>query len=102
MIYNGSYITSFQNKEPLDSNEKAKVLLAGFISLVVFLFSVLFQCLFVAIPSGIILYLCAWILFGNLFSVHRKRQSENELRQIKKRYGDDWPKTSKEGSWKIK
>lgn len=102
MIYNGSYITSFQNKEPLDSDEKAKVLFVGSISLVVFLFSVLFQCLFVAIPSGIILYLCAWILFGNLFSVHRKRQSENELRQIKERYGNDWLKTSKEGSWKIK
>lgn len=102
MIYNGSYITSFQNKEPLDSDEKAKVLLVGFISLVVFLFSVLFQCLFLAIPSGLVLYLCAWILFGNLFSIHRKRQSENELKQIKERYGDDWLRTSKEGSWKIK
>lgn len=102
MIYNGSYITSFQNKEPLDSDEKAKVILVGFISLMVFLFSVLFQCLFVAIPSGIVLYLCLWILFGNLFSVYRKRQSENELRQIKERYGDNWLKTSKEGSWKIK
>ncbi|MDO5452082.1 MAG: hypothetical protein Q4F56_03270 [Candidatus Saccharibacteria bacterium] len=102
MIYNGSYITSFQNKEPLDSDEKAKVILVGFISLMVFLFSVLFQCLFTAIPSGIVLYLCLWILFGNLFSVYRKRQGENELRQIKERYGDDWLKTSKEGSWKIK
>lgn len=102
MIYNGSYITSFQNKEPLDSDEKAKVILIGFISLVVFLLSVLFQCLFIAIPSGLILYLCAWILLGNLFSVYRKRQIENELRQIKERYGDDWLKTSKEGSWKIK
>ena len=102
MIYNGSYITSFQNKEPMDSDEKAKVILIGFISLVIFLFSVLFQCLFLAIPSGIVLYLCLWILFGNLFSVYRKRQSENELRQIKERYGDNWLKTSKEGSWKIK
>lgn len=102
MIYNGSYITSFQKKEPLDSDEKAKVLLIGFISLTVFLFSVLFQCLFTAIPSGIVLYLCAWTLFGNLFSVHRKRQSDDDLRRIKERYGDDWLKNSKEGSWKIK
>lgn len=102
MIYNGSYITSFQNKEPLDSDEKAKVLFVGFTSLMVFLFSVLFQCLFTAIPSGIVLYLCAWAIFGNLFSVHRKRQKDNELKQIKERYGDDWLKTSKEGSWKIK
>lgn len=101
MVYS-SYITSFESKQPLDTDEKAKVLLVAFISLVVFLFSVLFQCFFVAIPSGIVLYLCVWILFGNLFSIHRKRQSENELRQIKERYGDDWLRNSKEGSWKIK
>ena len=104
MIYKGSYITSFENKEPLDKKELTKLAIVVAVSSSVFMLAIIFQLLPIGIISGSILALSIWLLFGNYLSSLRKKNFESSYQKEKEIFGEDWLRNPKYqgGSWTIK
>lgn len=95
--------TSVWNPQPMDKDEIKKTIIVIIISIIMLAIGIGYKQLWIAIPSGIILHLCLWLLFGNYLIILRKRELDKDFEKTKEIYGKDWLKNPeyKGGSWKL-
>lgn len=86
-MYSLSY---YRNREPFDKDEMKKLIATTIVSIVLLGLAILYQQLWLALPSGLVSYICLWLFFGNALSKSRRNRENREIEKLKELYGEDY------------